>query len=63
MRQKLVSGIIGMAFRLLLSYRIGSDACAIDGYQYLFLNYIPTRQFVPLKNTSIAGLSRRFSGT
>ena len=49
MRQTLVSGIIGMAFGLLSSYRIVSDAYAIDGYQYLFLHYIPTRQFVPLE--------------
>jgi len=38
-----------MALRLLLSYSIVSDEYAIDGYQYLFLYYIPTRQFVPLK--------------
>ena len=49
MRQKLVSGIIGMAFRLLSSYRIVSDKYVIERYQYLFLYHIPTRQFVPLK--------------
>jgi len=55
MRQRLVSGIIGTAFRLLLSYRIVSDAYAIDSNQYLFLHYIPTRQFVPLEQNDLAG--------
>ncbi|UCF16680.1 MAG: hypothetical protein JSW59_04290 [Phycisphaerales bacterium] len=49
MKHKLVSGIIGRAYRLLLSYGIVSDAYTIDGYQCLFLNCVLTRQFVPLK--------------
>lgn len=48
-RQRLVSEIVEMAFRLLLSCSIVSDAYAIDGYQYLFLYYILRRQFVPIK--------------